>query len=177
MKNWWIAIPIVVVFALSIWGAYFLYQRRVAEVAQEPFPDASPVAGFDTLTASPSPGVLGSINQQQSTGTSPNSQPATGPTNETNVVLNEPKEFSTISSPTIISGWTKISQNHLTVVIKDASEHILAKTSVNTCPNFEVCSFNTQLNFQSPTTPTGSIQIFANSNSENLKIIPVSFKL
>ncbi|OGD92709.1 hypothetical protein A2697_04065 [Candidatus Curtissbacteria bacterium RIFCSPHIGHO2_01_FULL_41_44] len=71
IRKLWIVIPIVIIFALAVWGTYLLYQKRVVEPqrSEEPALPSPATEGFSL----PSPVA-------QEITTAPNSQPATGVT-------------------------------------------------------------------------------------------------
>ena len=164
MKSPWVVVTAVIIFALGIFGVYWLYQKRVVTPSQQASPLPTPVEGFDSQ-----PTVEGV--SKELAGKTPSSQPDTGPDNDqiknAGIILNYPQEFSAVASPLQISGWTKIESGNLTIRVKDSSKNILGQKNTYSCPNFEVCQFEVTLIFSKPSTETGTIEVYSQSTMNN----------
>lgn len=174
MRNWWIVVVVIVIFALAVWGTFVLYQKQVIEPSRSPSPLAIPENGFGSQAASPSPSPDTLGTSQPGAGASFDSQPATGiDSSKSGVVINSPQENSLISSPLAISGWSKIETGNVLIILKDENGNNLGQSSIATCPNFQVCSFDTSIIFKHPSSQTGTIEIFESSTADLLHI-PIS---
>ena len=159
MRNWILISLISVIFVSAIFGAFYLYQKRVAESELTPPPLPTPDESFQSLQEN---------NQANSEvlGT----QPQTGGSDqmkESGITVSSPQVNSTVSTPLAVSGWTKIANSQITIRIKGQDGSVLRETTTSTCTNFEVCSFDTTLFFDKPTAQTGTLEVYSPSqNSE-----------
>ena len=164
-RNTAIAIIIFVIAALGIIGAYYLSQRQTAKVV-ETSPTSSPIEGFPTTQSSP-----------------PTIQPDSGSdtldTNNVAIILIEPYDQTEISSPVKISGFLNVTENPITLNIKDADGKILGTGSAKSCQDQNGCFFETEVKFQQPETAAGTVEATTSSDNQKekpLQTVAVNFR-
>ncbi|OGD84559.1 hypothetical protein A2165_02525 [Candidatus Curtissbacteria bacterium RBG_13_40_7] len=161
-RNLAIAIIIFVIAALAIIGAYYLSKRQIALIP-EPSPVSSPLEGFPTIQPSP-----------------PSTQPESGTdtldTVSTPLIIIEPYDQTEISSPVKISGFLNVTDSRTTLNIKDVNGKILGTSSVEGCQEQNGCFFETEITFEKPQTPIGSVEALNSSTKASLETISVKFK-
>lgn len=176
MNSLKIVIPIIIVAILISAGVYAVYKTQTAQettpgTAQDSFPSASPAVSLN-------PSVQGTKNP-------PSNQPSTGPEDEIGVnnigiQISTPQNQSTITSPVIVSGRANVTSQLVKITIFDSNGNILGEGQATACVALDACPFSASVPFKTPSTQSGTIEVYSPSMLEGsktfLQSILVSFQ-
>lgn len=175
LRNWLVVATIVIIASLGAYGAYYLYQKRVVEPTKLATINPSPKAGFKDL------GKEGQTSSQPSdknvladkSTSTPTKQPETSLTssdpNSPGIVVLEPQNQTTITSPVLISGWSKIQSGYVFISIKNPQGNTLGSGYAQSCPSFEACQFHANIPFLASGSKNLTIEV-TSSNVESSEI-------
>lgn len=161
MNNYRVVVLLIIIFVLAIAGAFYIYRRQTANVKITDF-EPLPSPGFTFSSPSPSPVSATQV---------PGQQPAAG--SDSIVVKNEgikvitPSASSQITSPVTIAGYANVLSGKVQIKIKDGNGKILGSTQTTACFGYDACTFETTINFDSPTTQAGILEVYSPSSLDN----------
>lgn len=165
MRTGLIIIAIGTLFGLAVYGIYSQFVQRTKQAPQFELPSPSPQPS-PTPTSTPAASPPASTQRGELASPKPSPAPPTQPQTgisrigDTGVIINSPQALSTVSSPLVVSGWTKIPDREFTVKVKDENGHVLASLIETTdCSSLQVCAFETTVTFNKPASPLGTVEV------------------
>ena len=157
MNNYRVAILAVIILIILFAGAYFIYQKQTGN--NIPTFEASPSTSPEITLPSPTTPA-----PQTSTGPQVNEQPQSGSdtveVKNIGIKVDQPEGSSIISSPLTVSGSANVFEGKIIINILDSTGHVLGSSQATACMSYDACPFQTSINFATPATGTGTIEIY-----------------
>lgn len=157
MNNYRVAILAVIILIILFAGAYFIYQKQTGNI---PTFEANPSASPESLITLPSPTPA----PQSSAGPQVNEQPQSGSdtveVKNIGIKVDQPEGSSIISSPLTVSGSANVFEGKIIINVLDSAGHVLGSSQTTACMGYDACPFQTSINFASPLTQAGTIEIY-----------------
>lgn len=173
----YVGLVVVLIFALSIYGVFKLYQKRVAGQT------ATLITPTIQTLASPSPTPSLTHTQVATTTNPPQTLPASGSDTveikNIGIFVSVPKNGQIVNSPIFVSGTANVTSQIVIIRVKNSIGDILGQGQAKACLDTDACPFEVSVSFTKAITQTGTVETYSqnvvNGQEEYLQSIPVSF--
>lgn len=164
MNNYRIAILLIIIFIISLAGAYTIYKNQTNKnlipiFEQSPSPEA-----MATISPSPSPSAkpVGSVPPEL-----PSSGSDTAEVKNIGIQVQSPEASNIASSPIKVTGTANVFEGKIIATVKDGNGNILGSTNTTACMGYDACPFEATINFSTPTTQAGIVEVYSPSGLDN----------
>jgi len=173
-----IVIVILVFIGLGTWRVFQLKRSQESQTkaatGQTSSPRPSGFAQLPPVTAlSPQPSPNASrtpVIRQPDTGTSDIPE-------KMGITLESPLAVQVISSPLTVSGHANVMSKNVSIILKDSNGNILAQKQIEACFTISGCAFSTNVEFPTPQTKKGTLEVYSKSSQDNSKLFSQSLNL